>query len=29
MIFDHKAFKTDCKKLKTWLAKKREAITAK
>ncbi|MBO5324432.1 MAG: YwaF family protein [Oscillospiraceae bacterium] len=29
MIFDHKAFKADCKKLKGWLMKKKEAIASK
>jgi hypothetical protein len=29
MIFDNKAFKADCKKLKAWLAKKKEAIASK
>ena len=29
MIFDHKAFKADCKKLKAWFAKKKETVASK
>ena len=29
MIFDHKSFKADCKKLKAWFTKKKEAIATK